>query len=150
MSSTWNSILATGFLINVISVVLRREFDKCIENLQEKIKETGILSSDVFSKTIQRFQELRGLVEKVDDLFFLDFVLNLGLSLGLLCGSFYGIYVHELTYEDMHILILVSMLTLLIILPPTAALHAKVTVPFIVLHWAGSLSLSYLQFYSAN
>ena len=40
MSVTWISILATGFLINVISIVLRREFDKCIENLQENIKET--------------------------------------------------------------------------------------------------------------
>ena len=58
---------------------------------------------------MERFQELRDLVEKVDDMFFLDFVLNLGLSLGLLSSSFYGIYVRELTYEDMHISILVSM-----------------------------------------
>ena len=128
MVSTWISILATAFLINVISIVLRREFDKCIENLREKIKETGILSSEIFSETVDRFQELRGLVEKVDNMFFLDFVLNLGLSLGLLCSSFYGIYVRELTYEDMHIPILVSMLTLLIMLPPSAALRSKVTV----------------------
>ena len=61
-------------------------------------------------------------------MFFLDFVLNLGLSLGLLCSSFYGIYVRELTYQDMHIPILVSMVTLLIMLPPSAALHSKVRV----------------------
>ena len=86
MISTWISILATGFLINVISIVLRREFDKCIENLREKIKETGILSSEIFSETMEKFRELRSMVEKVDDMLSLDFVLNLGLSLGLLCS----------------------------------------------------------------
>ena len=130
ITTTWVSILATGFFINVISVVLRREFDKCIENLQEKIEETGILSSDIFSKTVERFQELRGLVEKVDDMFFLDFVLNLCLSLGILCGSLYGIYVGHFTYENMHIPVIFSMATLLITLPPSAALHTKVILPF--------------------
>ena len=130
MISTWVSILATGFVINVISVVLRREFSKCIENLQEKIKETGILSSDIFSETVDRFQELRGMVEKVDDMFFLDFVLNLCLSIGILCSSFYGIYVGHFTYENIHIQIIFSMATLLITLLPSAALHNKVMLPY--------------------
>ena len=77
MNITWISILATGFLINVISFVLRREFDKCMENLLEKLKETGILSSDIFYEKVERFQELRCLVETVDDMFFIDFTLNL-------------------------------------------------------------------------
>ena len=74
------------------------------------------------------------MVEKVDGILFLDFVLNLGLSLELLCSSFYGVYVGHFTYEDMHIPMLVSMTTLLIMLPPLAALHSKATVPFIVLY----------------
>ena len=127
MDVTWISVLATSFLLNVITVVLGREFDKCIENLQEKVNDTETLSGDTFSETVERFKKLRGVVEKMDDIFFLDFTFNLGLSLGMLCGSFYGIYVGDLTYEDMHIPILVSMVTVLIILPPSAALHSKVT-----------------------
>ena len=128
MISTWVSILATGFLVNVIYIVLRREIDKCIENLREKIKETGILSSEIFSETVDRFQELRGMVKKVDDMFFMDVVLNLCLSLGILCSSFYGINVGHFTYENMHIQVIFSMATLLITLPPSAALHTKVRV----------------------
>ena len=55
MDITWISVLATSFLVNVLSVVLRREFDKCIENLQEKINVTGTLCSDTFSGTVERF-----------------------------------------------------------------------------------------------
>ena len=133
MNITWISILATGFLINVISVVLRREFDKCIENIQEKIKKTGILPSDIFYETVERFQELRCLVEKVDDMFFIDFTLNLCASLGMLCSSIYGIYVGHFTSNDMHLQIIISIGTLLLALPPSAALHSKVTATFIVL-----------------
>ena len=88
-----------------------------------------LLSGDTFSETVERFHELGGVVEKVDDMFFLNFSLNFSLSLGMLCGSFYGIYVGDLTYEDMHIPILVSMVTSLITLPRSAALHSKVTHP---------------------
>ena len=133
MNITWISILATGFVINVISVVSIREFDKCIENLNEKIKETRILSNDIFYETMERFQELREMVEKVDDMFFIDFTLNLCASLGMLCSSIYGIYVGHFTYKDMHLQIIISIVTLLLALPPSAALHSKVTVPFIIL-----------------
>ena len=128
MNSTWISIIATSVLVNVIAVVLRREFDKCIENLQEKINETGLLSGDTFSETVQRFQELRVMVEKVDDMFFLDFALNLCLSLGILCSSIYGIYTGDFAFENetIHLKIQVSIVTLLITLPASAALHSKV------------------------
>ena len=125
-NNTWISILATSFIINMIAVVLRKEFDKCIKNLQEKSNEAGLLSRDTFSETVERFQELRGVVEKVDDMLFLDFTLNLFASLGMLCNAIYGIYVGHFTFEDMHIIILVSVVTLLITLPPSAALHSKV------------------------
>ena len=48
MNNTWSSVIATSFLVNVIAVVLRREFQKCVKNLQEKINETGLLSGDIF------------------------------------------------------------------------------------------------------
>ena len=142
---TWISILATGLLINVISVVLRREFDKCIENLQEKIDETGILSSEIFSETLERFQELRGMVDKVGGMFFVDFTLNLSASLGMLCSSIYGIYVGHFTYQDMHLQIIISMVTLLIMLLPSDALHSKVTAIFIVLLSIYLLSLNFIK-----
>ena len=133
LNITWISLLSTCFLINVISVVLRREFGKCIENLQEKVKETKILSGDIFSEIVERFQELRLMVEKVDDMFFIDFTLNLCALLGMLCSSIYGIYVGHFTFKDMHLHILVSMVTLLITLPPSAALQSKVRSTPIVL-----------------
>ena len=55
MNSAWISVIATSFLVNVITVVLRREFDECIENLHKKVNETGTLSSDAFSETVERF-----------------------------------------------------------------------------------------------
>ena len=73
------------------------------------------------------------MVEKVDDIFFLDFTLNLFASLGMLCSAIYGIYVGHFTFEDMTLQILVSILTLLITLPPSAALHSKVMAPSILL-----------------
>ena len=129
MNSTWISVLLTGLLINVISMVLRREFEKCIRTLQEKINQTGSLSGDIFSETVERFQELRGMVEKVDDMFFLDVALNLCLPLGVLCSAIFSVIIGEFNYgNNIFNAILVSVVTLLIQLPPSAAMHSKVTV----------------------
>ena len=147
LNITWISIFATGYIINVISVVLRREFHKCIEILKEQIEETRFLSVGVFSEAVERFQELRDMMDKVDDMFFLDFTLNLFASLGMLCSAIYGIFVGHVTLDDMNLQILFSMATLLITLPPSAALHSKVTttfnIAFFVVHFV-------VKFYNFN
>ena len=147
MNNTWISILATSFIINVISVVLRREFDKCVEILQEKIDKTETLTGDKFSETVERFQELIGMVDKVDDMFFLDFTLNLFASLGMLCSAIYGIYVRDFTFKDMTLQILVSIVTLLVTLPASAALQSKVR-PTFNNAFFNSLGTSHLQYFS--
>ena len=134
LNISWISIMATGFIINVIAIVLRREFDKCIENVKEKMNETTIMSSDIFSETVERFQELRNIVQQVDDMFFLDVSLNLCASLGMLCSVIYGIYHGHFNFEEMSIQIVISMVTLLMMLSPSAALHSKVRATFIILH----------------
>ena len=121
----WISFLATSFLISIIAVVLRGEFSKCIEDLQDKINETNTLTSETFSETIERFQKLRILVQQNDDTFCLILSLNLGLALGLLCTTIYSSYIGEIDYEIVDIL--VPLATVIVLLPSSAALHSKVS-----------------------
>ena len=124
---TWISVLATSFLLNVMAVVLGREFHKCIENLKEKINETGTLSSDIFSETVERFTDLRNMVQKVDNMFSPVICLNLTLSLGMLCGSIYALSNGEGTFfEGWQICIFFSLGTIIILLIQTSELHNKV------------------------
>ena len=124
---TWISVLATSFLINVMAVVLGREFHKCTENLKEKINETGTLSSDIFSETVERFTALRNMVQKVDDMFSPIICLNLTLSLGMLCGAIYALSNGEGTFfEGWQICIFFSLGTIIIFLIQTSELHYKV------------------------
>ena len=39
LNVTWTLLMATSFMISVLAVVLRGEFNHCIENLQDKINE---------------------------------------------------------------------------------------------------------------
>ena len=105
---------------------LRREFSKCIGDLQDNIKKTSTLSSDMFTEAIERFQQFRSLTQRFDDTFFLVLSLNLGAALGMLCSSIYTIYIGEATYERKRVQLGVSLATLVVLLPPLAALHSKV------------------------
>ena len=118
--------MATSFIISIIAVVIRAEFSKRIEELQHNINETNSLSHDTFSEGVERFQQLKALVNKVDNSFCLILSLNLSLSLGILCTSIYSIYIGETTFEDMKVGISVSFATLVVLLPSSAALHSKV------------------------
>ena len=127
---TWISVLATSFLINVMPVALGREFHKCIENLKEKINETGTFSSDIFSETVQRFTDLRNMVQKMDDMFSPINCLNLTLSLGMLCGAIYALSNGEGTFfEGWQICIFFSLGTITILLTQISELHNKVNFP---------------------
>ena len=123
---TWTFIMATSFIINVLAVVLRREFSKCIGDLQDNIKKTNTLSSEIFTEAIDRFQQLRSLTQRFDDTFFLVLSLKLGAALGMLCSAIYSIYVGEGTFERKKGQLGASLATLVVLLPPLAALHSKV------------------------
>ena len=120
--------MATGFLVTVIAVVLGREFDKCVENLREKVKEAGNLPADSFNETMERFQVLRNLVQRVDDMMFMDIALNITAAFGLLCFAVYTFYTTELEFirESLVVPILVSIVTAVITLPSLAAINYKV------------------------
>ena len=125
---TWNSVLLTSFLVNVIAAVLKREFHKCIENLREKINETGTLSNDIFSEIMERFTALRNMVQKVDDMFSPIICLNLTLSLGILCGAIYASNTEgQGNIEQWHIPIIVSVETLVVTLIQATELHNPVS-----------------------
>ena len=119
--------MATSFIISLIAVVTRAELSKCIEELQHNINETNTLSNNTFSEGVERFQQLRALVNKVDYSFCLILSINLSLSLGILCTSIYSIYIGETTFEDMKVGISVSFATLVVLLPSAAALYSKVS-----------------------
>ena len=127
LTFAWTSVLATSFLINVMAAVLKKEFHKYIENLQEKINETGTLSRDIFSETMDRFQVLRNMVQKMDDVFSPIVCLNLVISLGMLCGAIYALARGEGTFFDgWNFLVFTSLGTIVIILVQTTELHNKV------------------------
>ena len=127
LNITWISILATSFLVNIIAVVLGREFHKCFENLQEKINETGTLSGDIFSETMESFTALRNMVQKADDMVSPIICLNLTLSLGMLCGAIYALSNGEGTFfEGWQIGVSFSLGTIIILLIHTSELHNKV------------------------
>ena len=80
----------------------------------------------MFTKAIERFQQIRLLTQKFDDTFVMLLSLNLSAALGMLCISIYSIYIGEATFEMKSAQIGASLATLVIILPPAAGLHAKV------------------------
>ena len=121
---TWTLFMATSLVISVLAVVLRREFSKCIGDLQDKIKKTNTLSVEIFTESIERFQLLRVLTQKFDDTFFMVLSLNLGAALGMLCSS---IYIGESTFELKKTQVGASLATLAVLLPPSASLHSKVS-----------------------
>ena len=123
---TWTFFLATSFIISVLAVVLRREFSKCIGDLQDNIHKKNTLSSDMFTEAIERFQQLRSLTQKFDDTFFMILSLNLSSALGMLCSAIYSIYIGEAKFELKKAQMGASFATLVVLLPPLAALHSKV------------------------
>ena len=127
LTFAWTSVLATNFLIHVMAAVLKKEFHKCVENLQEKITDTGTLSSDAFFETMERFGDLRNMIQKMDDMFSHIVFLNLTISLGMLCGAIYALARGEGTFfEGWHFLVFTSLGILVIILVEVPELHNKV------------------------
>ena len=122
----WSSVLLTSFMISMVSIVLTKELDKCIDDPQEKILKDKFLSNDTFSDTAEIFYELICLVKKVDEMFSVVIGLNLALSFGMLCAATYGIFVGDGKFKNWTVPILISVLTLLILLPSISNINTKV------------------------
>ena len=66
ISISWSSVLITSFMVVVIVMVVRREFENCIEKLQKNIE---TCAQEVFSEFTDRFYQLKGVLEAVDSMF---------------------------------------------------------------------------------
>ena len=116
----------TSFMICVIAIVLSREFDGCVADLQSKCNKNKYLNSGGLFGTIDRFYELASIVHKVDEMFSVFIGLNLTAALGMLCGAIYGVLAGEGTLEEWSMPVMVSIVTLILLLPSVASLNSKV------------------------
>ena len=134
ISISWSSVLITSFMVIVIVMVVRREFENCIEKLQKTIETCASLSQEVFSEFTERFYQLKGVLEAVDSMFSTTIGLNISLSILTLCGAVYAYMVHDGDLKVWILFIIVSVVTVFTLLLPLASLHNKVTYfTFIVL-----------------
>ena len=89
--SVWVLIYGYGFLIAIIAIVLKKEFNKCIHQLESNITKENNLTKELFSITIHRFYQLASVVHKVDKMFSDIIALIMVISMALLCSSTYGL-----------------------------------------------------------
>ena len=120
-------ILNITLLISLSTSILQNEYHCCIIDLQENIdrNESLDLSSDLFHKTIDRYRQLISIVQKADAIFSVPVGIILVISFGSLCTGVYG---EALGYEleELYYMLLLSMATIINLLPPLTQLHFTV------------------------
>ena len=126
MNITWSSALTTSFIVVVGAVVMTHEFEKCNQELQDKITKENSLSHETFDKFTERFYELKQVLNKADNVFYVILFLNLILSFGMLCGAIYASLIKDTVIRDWSIPIFVSVQTLLMLLLSVASIHKEV------------------------
>ena len=123
---SWVLVFGIILMLCIISVVLKREFNTCNENLKYTIVKEKTLSDQIFHETTQRFYELKSTAQKVDEMFSDLVGMIISLTLGMLCGATYGV----LTGEPLDIWIdmfVMSLAVLIILLPPVTSLNNEVS-----------------------
>lgn len=125
LNVSWLLTSSTGFMICVISLVLSKEFQKCVLDLEKSFTEQRCLTEDTFNQSKDRFYKLVSVVQKVDEMFsfFIGFVLIQ--SLALLCFAIYS----SLQGQDIEAWtaqVILSSLAVATLLPPLAKLSSKV------------------------
>ena len=130
MNITWSSALITSFIVVVGATVMTHEFEKCNQELQDKIIKENSLSHETFDKLTERFYELKQVLNRTDNIFCVIMFLNLILSFGMLCGAIYASLIKDTVIRDWSIPIFVSMQTLLMLLLPVASIHKEVNLSY--------------------
>ena len=131
MNLTWSAPLITSFMTLILAIIMKEEFEKCKLILTDNISKGQSLSSERFLEFNERFSELKLVMFRIDDLFSIIIGLNLVLSLGMLCGAIYATTVPDDVIRDWSIPIMISVMTLLMLIPSTAAVHNEVTVDYL-------------------
>ena len=81
-------------LISVVGIVIRKEFQQLIVHLENCIKQNRQISSETFYATTDRFDELRTIVKKLDDIFSDLTALGIAFALVAVCGPIYELVSH--------------------------------------------------------
>ena len=123
--SVWVLIYAYGFLIAIIAIVLKKEFNKCIQQLENNITKENNLSKELFSITIHRYYQLASVVHKIDKMFSDIFALIIVISMALLCSSTYGLITGDNSRQWM-LLGVMSLVSLIILIPSAVTLNTEV------------------------
>ena len=94
-NSVWVLVYGYGFLIAIIAIVLKKEFNACIHQLENNITKENTLTKEQFSTTIHRFYELTSVVHKVDKMLSDIIALVMIISMALLCSGTFGLITGE-------------------------------------------------------
>ena len=122
---SWTLIFNTSFSLCCVTVVVSREFKKCVSNFKEIITEQNYFSDELFHETAERLRTLTCIVDQVDAMFSGVVGLVLSTALGMLCGAIYGILNYPL--ENWGLVITVCVVSLIILLPPLTVLNRSVS-----------------------
>ena len=126
ISTNASSMLITTFMVVVITCLLGREFEVCIEQLQHNIENCKSLSEEVFSEFAEGFYKLKAVLKMVDNTFATTVGLNLTVSMLMLCGATYIYLIHDEFSENWILFISVAVTISFALLLPLSSLHNKV------------------------
>ena len=124
-NSVWVLIYGYSFLIAMIAIVLKKEFNECIHQLENNITKENNLSKELFSTTIHRFYQLASVVHKVDKMFSDIIALIMVISMTLLCSSTFGLVTGDNSRQWM-LLGLMSLVSLIILIPSPVTINTEV------------------------
>ena len=85
----WNITL----VLCTISVIISREFQECVNTLDNELNEHNSLTTDVLSQNMERFKQLISIVNKMDSIFSFAVGIILTLTLSTLCGAIYAMVI---------------------------------------------------------
>ena len=125
---TYSLIVATSFMVVVLSIMMANEFDRCSEDFDNFMKKADKLSVEELSKMTDKFYDLTLLVDKMDAMFSLPVGLTLAASLGTLCMTVYKTVTFglDVTTSLGSLDVSGSALALMILLPSLTLLNSKV------------------------
>ena len=127
INTNMSSILITTFMVVVITCVLGKEFEICIEQLQHNIENSRSLSQKSFLEFTEGFYKLKAVLKRVDNTFSAIVGLNLTVSMLMLCGATYVYLIHDKFSENWILFISVAVITSFTLLLSLASLHNKVS-----------------------
>ena len=128
---TWSSVSITNCMVVIIAIVFRKEFQDCVEKTKDQIIKNNTVSNDDISEIFETFYKLNTVLQKADEILSPIIGLNLIIALGMLCGASYGTLIGENNIKTWHFPILISIVTLLLLVPPLTAVHKKVNLVLI-------------------